>query len=183
MVAKLVALLFLGSIFTSLYPSNSKEKEISRRDRLTDRAAYIIGQQVAEKHRLKFAGIGGGADKGERWLMTICFEYRGKSLLKDEARKLIVECTEEFLQIVNSNDEIRPYLRDYPFTENNLEFVIVFLSENGKTFISPYISSLSQFNGKISYTTKNSHNIYDHNPSEWESYEIASKHVEQENGG
>ena len=61
MVANLLVHLFLGSIISLSYPNSKEATEIDRRDRLTDIAAAVIGKQVAEKHHMRFGGIGGGS--------------------------------------------------------------------------------------------------------------------------
>jgi hypothetical protein len=49
----------------------------------------------------------------------------------DEARILYVEMMEEFLVRINQNDQIRPYLHDYPFGIKNMELTIGFDDTNG----------------------------------------------------
>lgn len=44
----------------------------------------------------------------------------------DEVRKLYVEIAEEYLQRINSNEELRPYLHVYPFTIENLALTLSF---------------------------------------------------------
>lgn len=50
----------------------------------------------------------------------------------EEARKLYVEIAEKYLAYINDNEDIRPYLHDYPFTIKNLELAIAFRGRSGK---------------------------------------------------
>ena len=47
----------------------------------------------------------------------------------EEARRLYVDVVEGYLRRYNQNEEIRPYLHDYPFTIDNLDVKIGFENE------------------------------------------------------
>ena len=47
-------------------------------------------------------------------------------LTVDEARRLYVDVVEGYLERYNQNEEIRPYLHNYPFTVDNVEVMIGF---------------------------------------------------------
>ncbi|HEY4831656.1 MAG TPA: hypothetical protein VIH61_03750, partial [Waddliaceae bacterium] len=66
-----------------------------------------------------------------------------------EARKIFVNNVEDLLQLINSNEQIRPYLSNYPFTINNLEFGLAFEDEFGKMQEPPYVANLSLINERI----------------------------------
>ncbi len=51
------------------------------------------------------------------------------SLGVEQARRLYVEVIEGYLCRYNGNEEIRPYLHDYPFTIANLKVTIGFQNE------------------------------------------------------
>ena len=44
------------------------------------------------------------------------------------ARHLLVDSVEEYLSAINANEELRPYLHDYPFTAKNIKISIYFYS-------------------------------------------------------
>ena len=66
-----------------------------------------------------------------------------KALNVDEARKLYVNIVEEYLHRVNCNEEVRPYLHNYPFTINNLEFNIEFDESNGRMKSDGHVAYVS----------------------------------------
>lgn len=54
----------------------------------------------------------------------LCFET-DRCLSVNECRQLGIEMVEDLLNRYNTNEEIRPYLNNYPFTEKNLEISIM----------------------------------------------------------
>ncbi len=54
------------------------------------------------------------------------------ALSVDQARIYYVEMMEEFLCRINSDEEIRPYLHNYPFEEENIKLRIGFDDSQGK---------------------------------------------------
>lgn len=72
----------------------------------------------------------------------------------DQARKVLVIKTEELLCKVNQDEQVRPYLRDYPFTEKNLYFTVGFMPSclflNTKEAI--VLATVSR--GKVFYSVK-----------------------------
>lgn len=48
----------------------------------------------------------------------------------EQARKLYIDIIEEYLRYVNEDEEVRPYLHNYPFTPVNLYFLLGFRENN-----------------------------------------------------
>lgn len=74
-----------------------------------------------------------------------------KNVNIEEARKLLVGSVEELLHRINNDVGIRPFLHNYPFTNNNLWFSIGFKDKNNKFVLPPNIAMASLILGKISY--------------------------------
>ncbi|MBT7264243.1 MAG: hypothetical protein HN831_02045 [Waddliaceae bacterium] len=55
-----------------------------------------------------------------------------KKLTPEEARIISVNCAKEMLSRINSNENIKPYLKSFPFTANNISLFIVFTTPDGK---------------------------------------------------
>ena len=49
----------------------------------------------------------------------------------EEARELEVRATERFVEIINTHEAIRSYLRDYPWNYKRTEITIAFRDKNG----------------------------------------------------
>lgn len=94
--------------------------------------------KLEKKHHLQLVGVGEGLMDRVNHL-SLEFEFY-EPLDRQTARKLLVECVNEFLEIINRNEEIRPYLKVYPFTPAEAEIVIFSVSENQEPFWDPYIT-------------------------------------------
>lgn len=76
-------------------------------------------------------------------------------LTKEQLREILVNCEEEFLARVNQNENIRPYLKNYPFTSENIELdIYVQDSQTGLEAVDPNISVASISNGCVVYCSE-----------------------------
>jgi len=85
-------------------------------------------KQLKKENGLYLAG-GGGAlmhNVKEISLMFACYQQMSVA----EARNLYVKVIEGYLQRINQNEEIRPYLDQYPFTWGNLDIKFMFQDTN-----------------------------------------------------
>ena len=48
-------------------------------------------------------------------------------------RSLLLYAVEEYLAAINGNEEVRPYLHNYPFTPNNVEISIFLRNRDGSS--------------------------------------------------
>ncbi len=111
-----------------------------------------VGKKLSKKHRMNLIGVGGGM-MGSVYMIGLSFQVR-HPLERNEVRYLIVDCAEELINAVNANEEIRPYLRDYPFTTKNVQIFIFSSTSKGGDVYDPYIgASWIAESDKISYCT------------------------------
>jgi hypothetical protein len=68
----------------------------------------------------------------------------------EKARRLIVNCSEDYLERINSNKKVREYLSHYPFTHTGINFRISFRNPNERA-----IRLIILTKGKISYSAYN----------------------------
>jgi hypothetical protein len=81
-------------------------------------------ERLAKKHDMSPSGTTGGMIDT---VNIVGFSFQKLEVLsKDEAREIVVDCAEELLRAFNEDEKIRPHLRDYPFTTENIK-VSVFL--------------------------------------------------------
>ena len=87
------------------------------------------GKEMEKEYGLRFGGYGGdGPDPIEQ--MEVLFSaYRRGSVA--EARELQLSALEKLLQKINSNDKIRPLLKEFPFPSSRMSLSISF-SQDGK---------------------------------------------------
>ena len=74
---------------------------------------------------------GGGSMPYDIQRIDIGFETP-KSASLDEARKVGVFFMEQFLSMINSDEKVRPYLREYPFTSKRVFMTLSFRQQSGK---------------------------------------------------
>jgi hypothetical protein len=112
-------------IFTILIASLLMSFSFFRKKNYIDVAVEIrnkVGKELAKKHRMDVIAMG-GAMMDQVSEIALSFQmYR--LLTQDEARTIMVDCSEAILKAFNENEAIRPYLSNYPFTPSNLDVTI-----------------------------------------------------------
>ena len=91
-----------------------------------------LEKEMAEQYGLKCTGEGGSMpyDIQEIGVRFLC----NQPASIEEARELEIRVTERFIEIINSHEEIRPYLRDYPWDHNRADIMIAFRDPKGKDY-------------------------------------------------
>lgn len=170
------------AIFLSncIFGCNSKPKHIS--PPYVEMASKIRGttaQKLAKRHNMNIFGIGGG--------MADCVNFLGLDFLiqgplsKEQLRRILIDSVQELLKAVNGNEEIRPYLKNYPFTEREISVTLFIKDPNGKKIYDPEIGVASAGQGTIYYYTDDKENMYVYKQEIKEDYETALKIVQEEN--
>lgn len=116
-----------------------------------------VGKNLSKKHQMDVIGEGGGM-MGSVYMIALSFQIR-HPLDRNEARARIVDCVEELLTAINSNEEIRPFLKNYPFTTKNVQVAIFSVSQDGRSVFDPYITVVSvDESDNITFRTKEPNN-------------------------
>ena len=136
---------------------------------------------LEKKYQMRLSGIGGGVKDKKIWLMTLSFTRDDSLLSENEARKLLIACINEYLDAVNRDEYIRPYLKDFPTTSRNLDFSIHHHQKNGFVAHYPYISVVNCNQGKIGFFTKDPAERYGYKTKKYETFEEAVAIVQKEN--
>ncbi|MCH9617600.1 MAG: hypothetical protein SP4CHLAM5_10540 [Chlamydiia bacterium] len=104
-----------------------------------------------------------------------------KRASREEARELLVQLTERFVQVINGHEKLRPYLREYPFTPIRAEIYLSFFDKTGNTYKDGSITSiLVDRNKQICYYSINPDNPKKKNKLK-EPYDEAVKIVHTKN--
>ncbi|MGB7127855.1 MAG: hypothetical protein WBD50_02035 [Candidatus Rhabdochlamydia sp.] len=82
--------------------------------------------------------------------MHMSFHFYQEVDLK-EARELLVYAISEYLLDINSDEEIRPYLHEYPFTSKNVEIRIWIYKPDGTCPSLDKIDYISAIDGILTY--------------------------------
>ena len=139
------------------------------------------GKLIGKKYDMLYCGVGGGgAGKGGIWLMSLSFHRYGLPLTEEEARKLIISCLDDFLTSVNKEEQIKPFLKNYPFTPENIDLGIVNYKADRQDVYHPYISTVAARRGRICFYTEEESRPFTYKSKKYETYEEAIAILQQE---
>jgi hypothetical protein len=153
---------------------------LSRGDIIRSEAERQAISYLEEKYGLVLCGAGGGNTDEGIWLIAASFFYQHDPISEQQARKLTVDCIDKFLSVINASEELRPYLRDVPFTAKNIAIRIVLTDLNGKRVHYPYIESISAVEDEIMYLTRDPNQKYGYKTEVIESYDQAVEILRKE---
>lgn len=139
-------------------------------ERLSDKVTYQVINELQKKHGLVFAGIGGGM-MGNIREMSISFDLFHEVDLS-EARALSIDCGQTYLQAINDSKELRPYLREYPFTIKGVRILIWIHKKHWLKVEVGSICFISLSNGTLRYRIQK--------PSEFDSNDILLEETYEE---
>lgn len=145
-------------------------------DAVTARVAKKIHQETG----LKLMGIGGGMIQQIN-RMGMSFARYG-DLSMEEARELLVYCVEEYLDAINADEKIRPYLCCYPFSPNNIEINIFIYGEDRRAPPIGFLTVVAEIYGRMTYKIHQPDPVIMKTIHE-EPYNEAKKLVEQQDPG
>lgn len=145
----MVRLLFflIISLFCGCTSSN---RDISERQKFQHQAIFDFEEKIKNKG-FRVSGVGGAEKEGKTWQLKVNLDSNFE-LTVPVARSLIVELSEQFLREINSNEKLKPYLIDYPFTTENLQLCI-FGKQPQKT--NDFLLYVSMDNSHVSYRKDN----------------------------
>lgn len=138
----LVCFLFILLISCSSYKSSNYEK-------MADKITMKTAQKLEKERNLVLIGIGGGMMRNIR-MMAMSFVYKHE-ISVGEGRSLLIAALEEYINAVNSNEEIRPYLVNYPFDPKNIEIRIFIHNPDNSPVAEGKISVISAIKGILEY--------------------------------
>jgi hypothetical protein len=87
-----------------------------------------------------------------RVLSPVYISYQKLNI--DDARAFYLEIVEGLINKANADEEIRPYLHNYPFTEKNMSIGLVFFNEKNDFMQDGFVASMTMLdneNGLIYY--------------------------------
>ncbi|NGX48168.1 MAG: hypothetical protein K1000chlam3_01558 [Chlamydiae bacterium] len=157
-------LVFCGEILKASHEQINMPEE----DRIVHEIIDSTIESIRKKYNLHPCGIG---LEGKFEYLEISFET-SELLEKDKARMILIDCTNEFLEKINTH-KIEKFLKPYPFVYKNVGIVLYILDENRKEPLHPKISLASTYKGKILYRTVNPENTFRFKETYEESYEEA----------
>lgn len=144
---------------------------------ITDEITAQVIKTLTQRHKIKLFGVTQG--------LANCVNELGLSFeilrpqTKESLRKILIDCMEEYLHSVNSNEKIRPFLKKYPFTANEINITIFVVDQKHLEAPYPEIAVAETFMEKVFYRTVDK-KICGYKSTDTESYEEALKIVKDE---
>ena len=149
-----------------------------KEEKIANQVLTKLAGQLAKKYHLKVVGHSAEMPEGIINKLGLIFHIY-QSLTREEIREILVDCVEAFLIEINSNKEIRLYLKVYPFTADNVSIILGIYQTNGKNIYDPEISSAWASRGKLRYATEEKGQKYGYKNEYEESFEEAEELVKQ----
>jgi hypothetical protein len=151
---KTMKIFFLIILFGVMINTNANttksESELVKMDTIADQLSLNFSKKMKEKFGFDLLGMGGG---GFHDFNALSMHFNSPNVLElSEARILILEVVSEFLNSINSDKNIKPYLRNYPFDASNIRFLIGF-TKNNQYPIEGKVAFIGFSYGKINYAT------------------------------
>jgi len=124
----------------------------SKHEVIANNVTAQVAKDLSKRYGLKAAGFGGSIHEDVEKMSLSFFCYR--EMRVDEYRKLIVECAEYYLKEINSNENLKPHLHNFPFDANNIHLAIFVFSKNRNRLDVGQLSCVSVINGKVGYSIR-----------------------------
>jgi hypothetical protein len=167
-----IFLLTITGVFTmSMHKATHSLKDIEKLHYWRDTIRCEIIKKYTEKYNLEVGGVSGNMLGGVMHEVGVMFD-RYQVTSKAKARQIIVECVLDFLEKINSCEEIQPYLQDHPFTVKNIDIALFMFNGDGTDVSYPNLDVARTRRDKIIYKTVNPEDRYNYIEEE-ESFEDA----------
>ena len=156
--------------------SNSKNYQVPEYEKMADRITAKTAKKIEKETGLRLCGTGGGMMNHIR-MMAMSFDCSHEIDI-EQARELVLHCANEYLNAINSNEEIRPHLVQYPFMPKNVQIDIFIHPSDQREIPTGSLVVVSTSYGMISYMVRGTGSERLKDVHE-ETYEEAVKIVEQ----
>jgi len=139
-------LLFLFILFIGCSPSCKYGK-------IADKISYSLISDISKKYPMYYYSASGEHMTNVK---TMSINVGIEKLCKiEEARKLIIDYSKDYLSRINNNEKIRPYLNQYPFTSKDVDLIFGLLDKNESNPSPEFVSMISLIKGYIYYFKSN----------------------------
>lgn len=135
----LKAVLFYSTGLAVMLLASCSQHKSSNQNRALNEISKKFSRSLQKDPDLTIIGTGSdGLDLIEKIAVTI---QSHKRLSQEAARSLITSCTQELINIINTDPSIKPFLSTHPYTADNINLSIIFLGENGQFVDQKFVAS------------------------------------------
>ncbi len=153
---------------------------MSKAETVVDQLMFKIEQRLTQKYHLEAIGVSVGMPGGIVKTLGLKFQIQGP-LSKNELRRFLISSAQDFVNDVNANQDIQPFLEKHPFGFDNVEIVFFLIDANGYEVDHPHIGIAGIRRGKLDYTSLVTvNNIPKIVVEEWETYEEAVQILQEQ---
>ena len=149
--------LFLYSIALLLIASCSKfpnTYQISDDEKIADELMKNVALDIKTKLNLSPCGTGGQM-MHQIEMLALAFRYY-KPVTIEEGRELLITSVDTFVDAINADERIRPYLANYPFEPKNVQISIFLRNPNDSRPSYDNLVVISSVNGIFEYRVDDS---------------------------
>ncbi len=139
-------------MFVSVFGCNSFRDQMPDYEKIADKITNRTAEKLKKERKLILIGIGGRM-MDDIQMMAMSFNYYHEVNL-EQARELLIYAINEYLSDINNNQDIRPYLHEYPFTSKNVEIMIFVYGPDRLELPAEKIYCITSRNGVIRYYTR-----------------------------
>lgn len=108
-----------------------------------------MAKKLSKRHNMLVAGSTAGLADCVN-VLGLTFQIPGPLPL-EKLREILVDCVEEFLIMINSNERLRESLKTYPFTAEGIDITILVKDQYGYNVYFPGVGAASIAHGKVMY--------------------------------
>ena len=136
-----------------------------------------VSDLLKKRYEMNRIAISEEGDKKGYSFMGLKFQI-DRVVGKNEGRKMLIDSAKEFLNTINNNPDVQPYLLEKPFTLKNIELVIFPMGSDGRGVYHPDVQVFALRNGFITYKTGTPEKKYGYHTVEKETFDEALEIVE-----
>lgn len=131
----------------------STQQHPSAAEKAADNAVDALEDILTKKYHMEAIGVNFSIPRGIIKKLGIHFNIRGP-LSKEELRTILVYATQDFVDYVNADQKIQPFLEHKPFTFKNVDIILFVKKSNGYSRIEhPNIGVAGILKGRLWYDT------------------------------
>lgn len=118
-------------------------------ERAIDRVLFAFAKEMRERCHFECWSIGG---KTNNFLEEIGAKFVVlRRTMQEDARKIALSTIDRLLHIINNDEELRPYLIEYPFPSHRLKIRICFRKSNHCSYSDGSMESVTLEGDEMTY--------------------------------
>lgn len=128
MIIRLFTIVCFFLFISTAQGGDMVESLYSAQELLVNNISKKIAKDLSNQYGIYYSGVGGDIKDDIKKLALSFNCYREINI--EEARKLLVSCSQKYLNEINESNDLRSYLHNFPFSINDMEVSIYFFKPN-----------------------------------------------------